>query len=209
MDNQSPLSSLLEKAKALQQDIENELNSRAEEFRYQIRDKKIIFEKAVLEKQREFKAWLPSYILKANPLVALVSPVIYSIIIPLVLLDIFVAIYQLICFPVFGIPKVRRSDYLIFDHQHLAYLNMLEKINCIYCSYGNGLIAYVREVAARTEQYWCPIKHARHVKSPHEHYQYFADYGDAEHYHEHVSVVRMMFDEKPSDNESNKTDASK
>jgi hypothetical protein len=51
---------------------------------------------------------------------------------PLLLLDSFVFLYQLICFPVYGIPKVRRSDYQIFDHQDLAYLNLLEKINYAY-----------------------------------------------------------------------------
>ena len=88
--------------------------------------------------------------------------------------------YQAICFPIYKIPKVRRRDYLVFDRHHLAYLNIIEKINCAYCSYANGAIAFVREVAARTEVYWCPIKHARRVLGPHPHYQGFADFGDAE-----------------------------
>jgi hypothetical protein len=87
--------------------------------------------------------------------------------------------YQAICFPVYKIPKVRRRDYLVFDRHHLAYLNTIEKINCAYCSYANGAIAFMREVASRTEIYWCPIKHARRVLGPHPHYQGFADFGDA------------------------------
>jgi hypothetical protein len=99
---------------------------------------------------------------------------------PIVFLDLSVLLYQAICFPVYGIPKVRRRDYLVFDRHHLAYLNALEKLNCAYCSYANNAIAFVREVAARTEVYWCPIKHARRVLGPHPHYQGFADFGDAE-----------------------------
>ena len=38
-------------------------------------------------------------------------------------------------------------------------------INCIYRSYANGLCSYVTEVAARTEQHWCPIKHARRLRN--------------------------------------------
>ena len=38
----------------------------------------------------------------------------------------------------------------------------------------------MREVAARTEIYWCPIKHARRVLGPHSYYQGFTDFGDAE-----------------------------
>ncbi len=58
---------------------------------------------------------------------------------------------------------------------HLA----LEKLNCAYCSYANGVIAYVREIAGRTEQYWCPIKHARRAIGAYSHYAQFHDYGDA------------------------------
>ena len=134
----------------------------------------------MLRAQREIKTRLSLYIRNANPLVVLTAPVIYSLIVPFVLLDVSVMIYQAICFPVYKIPKVRRRDYLVFDRHHLAYLNILEKINCAYCSYGNGVVAFAREVSARTEVYWCPIKHARRVLGPHPYYQGFADFGDAE-----------------------------
>ena len=107
---------------------------------------------------------------------------VYAVFFPLVLLDLFVMAYQFVCFPLYGIPRVRRRDYLVFDRAHLAYLNALKKLNCAYCSYGNGLAAYVREVVARTEQYWCPIKHARRLLQAHPLYGGFVDYGDGEGY---------------------------
>ena len=82
--------------------------------------------------------------------------------------------------PGLSIEKVKRSDYLILDRYHLAYLNVIEKIDCAYCSYCNGVAGYVREIAVRTEQYWCPIKHARRVIAAHERYQRFAEFGDAD-----------------------------
>ena len=97
-----------------------------------------------MRRHRELKIRLSTYVLKAPPLVILTAPFIYALIVPFVLLDLFVTVYQFICFPVYGIPKVRRSNFLVFDRHHLAYLNILEKLNCAYCSYGNGLIAYVR-----------------------------------------------------------------
>jgi len=112
-----------------------------------------VFEQEVLRRHRELQTTLTRYLLNARPLVVLTAPVIYSLIFPLVLLDIFVSIYQAVCFPAYGIEKVKRRDYMIFDRGHLAYLNPLEKLNCAYCSYANGLIAYVREVAGRTEDY--------------------------------------------------------
>ncbi|MFT4580172.1 MAG: hypothetical protein ACI9UO_003027 [Nitrospinales bacterium] len=82
-------------------------------------------------------------------------------------LDLVMSIYQRICFPVYGIPKVRRGDYIVIDRQYLSYLNITEQLNCIYCGYFNGVMGYTREIAGQTEQYWCPIKHARKIKALH------------------------------------------
>jgi len=171
---------LTEKLRSVQADIEAELTRRREELRFHLENRRIVFEKEVLRIHREIKTRASRYLIDANPLMILTAPVIYSLIVPVALLDLFVMAYQAICFPVYKIPKVRRRDYLIFDRHHLAYLNIIEKINCAYCSYANGAIAFAREVASRTEVYWCPIKHARRVLGPHPHYQGFADFGDAE-----------------------------
>lgn len=68
-------------------------------------------------------------------------------------------------------------------------MNAIE-LNCVYCGYANGVLAYVREIAARTEQYWCPIRHAKGVRAPHAHYREFVDYGDAKGYHRRLPVLR-------------------
>jgi hypothetical protein len=134
----------------------------------------------MIARHRLLKTRLSSYLFGARPAMILTAPAIYALFIPLLLLDLFVAVYQAACFPVYGIPRVSRSDYLVFDRGRLAYLNAVEKLNCAYCSYANGLLAYVREVASRTEEYWCPIKHARRVLGVHARYGGFVDYGDAD-----------------------------
>jgi hypothetical protein len=171
---------LMEKLRSVEAEIETELAKRREALRFRFENRRIVFEEEVLRVQRAIKVGLARYIRDANPLIALTAPVIYSLIIPIVLVDLWAMAYQAICFPAYKIPKVRRRDYLIFDRHHLAYLNTLEKINCAYCSYCNGAIAFIREVASRTEVFWCPIKHARRVLGPHPYYQGFADFGDAE-----------------------------
>jgi hypothetical protein len=176
----TPLDELTEKLRSVEAEIEVEMAKRREELRFHLENNRIVFEQEVLRMHRAIRTRVSRYILDANPLTILTAPVIYSLIVPIVLLDLAVMAYQVICFPVYRIPKVRRRDYLVFDRHHLAYLNAIEKINCAYCSYANGAIAFVREVAARTEIYWCPIKHARRVLGPHPHYQGFADFGDAE-----------------------------
>jgi len=179
---------LTEKLRSVEAEIETELAKRREELRFRIENRRIVFAEEVLRVQRAIKVGLQRaikvglarYLRDANPLIMLSAPVIYSLIVPVALVDLWVMAYQAICFPLYKIPKVRRRDYLVFDRHHLAYLNILEKINCAYCSYANGAIAFVREVASRTEVYWCPIKHARRILGPHPHYQGFADFGDAE-----------------------------
>ena len=101
--------------------------------------------------------------IKKNPLhfllITVTAPAIYGLIIPVVVVDVFVTLYQAICFPVYKIPKVQRSKYLALDRGKLSYLTLAQKINCLYCDYANGVFAYATEIAGRTEWYWCPIKH--------------------------------------------------
>ena len=176
------IAALTERIRALEAEPEAELAQRRAELRVGLEKGRAFFEEEVLRRHRELKTHLVRYVLSAHPLVLLTAPVVYALIVPLALLDLAVTIYQAVCFPVYGIPKVRRRDYLVFDRYALAYLNALEKLNCAYCSYANGLIAYVREIAGRTEQYWCPIKHARRAIGAHAEYANFEDFGDAEGY---------------------------
>ncbi len=174
----------------LEDDLEVEFARRRIEFAFTVTDGKARFEEYVLKRHKQLRSRLLTYILGARPLMVLTAPVIYAMIVPFVLLDVFVSLYQLACFPVYGVPAVRRRDHMVFDRAHLAYLNWLEQFNCFYCSYANGVISYVREIAGRTEQYWCPIKHARRIVGAHEQYSKFADYGDAEAYHAELAALR-------------------
>jgi len=127
----------------------------------------------------------------------IVAPVIYAGIVPLALLDAFLTIYQAINFRVYRIARVRRSEFIVLDRTDLPYLNAIERLNCFYCGYANGLIAYGREIAARTEQYFCPIKHARRVLSAHDHYPGFFEYGDADSYRQGLERLRDALAERP------------
>lgn len=108
------------------------------------------------------------------------APAIYGLIIPVVILDLFCSLYQAICFPVYQIPKVKRKQFLALDRKKLKYLTTMQQLNCLYCDYANGIIAYASEIAGRTEWYWCPIKHPEHAKRAHPHYENFIEFGDGE-----------------------------
>lgn len=176
------IQSIVEHIKVLQDELEQELTERADMFNYSLQNRRVTFQADVASWQKQFKTGLWAYVVNA-PLRHIVTiPFIFALIVPFVILDIGVSIYQAVCFPAYGIKKVVRADYMVFDRQHLAYLNGVEKLNCMYCSYGNGLLAYASEVASRTEAFWCPIKHAGKQAAYHRLYGDFAEYGDAENY---------------------------
>ena len=160
---------------------------------YELRNGKVWFSKEIKREHRRLKTSLVRYVLHSRILAVLTAPFIYAVIIPFVLLDLFVSVYQAVCFPVYGIPKARRRDYIAIDRNKLRYLNAVEGINCMYCSYGNGVLAYAVEIAGRTEQHWCPIKHARRVQNTHDRYSHFLPYGDAHAYREEIDKVRCDF----------------
>ena len=131
-----------------------------------------------MDEHKALRKSIYQFLAEASPMAFVVAPVIYSMIIPAILLDLFVSFYQMVCFPVYGIPKVSRKNYILLDRHKLKYLNLIERINCDYCGYFNGLIAYVQEIASRTEQYFCPIRHALHIKGLNDRHARFLPYGD-------------------------------
>lgn len=189
----TPLEVLLEKISALEVELIAELQKQEEELSYEIRKRNIHFDENIIIKHKTYAKRIFNYIADAPVRHILSAPIIWTWIVPALMMDITISVYQYTCFPIYGIPKVKREDYIIFDRHFINYLNIIEKLNCAYCSYFNGLIAYVQEIAARTEQFWCPIKHARRLKTLHSRYHKFINYGDAENYRAHIESVRHDF----------------
>lgn len=190
---------LVGRIRALERELEGEFAKQRAGLRYGLEHGKVLFEAEVARRHQELKRNLARYLLHARPLVALTSPLIYSLILPFVVVDLWVSLYQAICFRAYGVPQVKRGRYFIFDRAQLAYLNALEKLNCAYCSYVNGVIAYTREIGSRTEQYWCPIKHARRVLGAHPRYAAFEEYGDGEQYQVRLKELRAALRDDPDE----------
>jgi len=160
---------------------------------YHLEGQKIHIEEATRKAHRLRRKRLYPYLMEIRLSALVTAPVIWGALLPALLIDAYVSLYQWVCFPAYGIPRVKRRDFMVMDRRHLPYLNGLEKLNCFYCSYFNGMIAYVQEVAARTEQHWCPIKHARHPRTLHGRYYRFFDYGDAETFRAQYEELRRDF----------------
>lgn len=184
------ISALMVKLQNIEKELESALDQRRKDLNYQVHAGKVAFERTVLEEHRQLRQGLLRF-LRESSFGALVSAIpTYLLVIVFVLLDVFIALYQHACFRIWDIPRVRRADYISIDRHSLGYLNAVQKLNCIYCGYANGLIALVREVASRTEQYWCPIKHAIRVKGAHPRYRHFSEFGDAKDFLERLESLR-------------------
>ena len=181
---------IITRIRGLEDELEAQFEDQRDKFEYELHGLKVRFSHDVEEMHRSLRTKITSYVRGARIAVILTAPVIYSVFLAFVILDLFVSLYQAVCFPIYGIPKVRRRDYIALDRHHLQYLNGIEKFNCAYCSYGNGLLAYASEIASRTEQYWCPIKHARRIDGTHRRYPFFFDYGDGHAYKEGLDEMR-------------------
>ncbi len=190
---------LVDQIQKLQDELDREIAKRRKDLGYSLSGHLVAFEKAAAEGHRALRIGVLAYFREAGILAVLTAPVIYAVVVPILFLDLSVSLYQQICFRAYGIARVRRADYMIFDRRHLRYLNWAEALNCLYCSYANGVIAYAREIAGRTEKYWCPIKHAFRTPDPHQHYFEFLDYGDADGYRERLAAFRARLVEGAGD----------
>jgi len=185
---------LLDQMTALEEDLRVALQEQESSVLFQIEGKRVEFEQTIKQAHRRLKTGFFHWLVTYRPQNLITGPIIYGMIIPLLILDLFVSFYQVTCFPIYRIAKVRRADYIVLDRQQLEYLNFIEKFHCTYCAYGSGLISYAYAIVAKTEQYFCPIKHARKILGTHSRYARFLDYGEAADYETRLEEYRNALD---------------
>lgn len=193
------LRQLLEQMAVLEEELRSAVREQETKARFQIKGKRVEFEESIRQTHVRLKSGFFHWLVTYRPQNLITGPIIYSMIIPLAILDLFVSFYQFSCFPIYKIAKVKRADYIVFDRQQLEYLNFIEKFHCTYCAYANGLMAYVSEIVARTEEYFCPIKHARKVLASHARYGNFLGYGEAEDYEVKLEKFRVALNAKKTE----------
>jgi hypothetical protein len=175
---------LIAQIKSLEDELLDAIHEGEAKANFTLKGKSIEFAQEVKQAHRKIKRSLMTWLVTDRPQNLLTGPIIYAMIVPLAITDLCVSFYQATCFPIYGIQKVKRANYFIYDRHKLGYLNLIEKFHCEYCAYANGLMAYLSEIIARTELYFCPIKHARKVIGTHGHYSRFMDYGDSKDFHQ-------------------------
>lgn len=187
---------LLDQIQGLEDELANLLKQQQSTIYFEIKGKKIAFEQSIIEAQRKLKTNVFRWLVTYRPQNLITGPIIYAMIIPLLIVDVFVTFYQWSCFPIYGIKRVSRQRYIVFDRHHLSYLNFIEKFHCAYCEYANGMVAYITEIMARTEQYFCPIKHATKLIAPHKRYARFIEYGETVDYAAKLEEYRQQLEQE-------------
>jgi len=173
---------ILDEIVELKKQLKEEIHTKEADIAYEIKQGKVYFSKEALHQQKDKITHFFRYLQEAPLLHILSAPIVYMMILPALILDGLLFLYVQVIFHIYKFPKIKRSDYIVFDRQYLGYLNVIEKLNCMYCSYFNGLMNYSAAVASRSEFYFCPIKHAKKIAYTHEHYYDFLSYADAESY---------------------------
>ena len=184
---------MIEEIEALKLKLGEEIAQHERDISYEIQNGYVKFEKEVLDQQKENMKNLLAYFRDIPLLHLFSSPLIYAMVIPAILFDITLFLYQQIIFRIYKFEFVKRSDYILFDRQYLGYLNPIEKLNCMFCSYFNGLMHYASKLASRTELYFCPIKHAKKIAYEHEYYDEFLVYGDEAEFQKKLEALRKRF----------------
>src|SRR6185436_3133187 len=129
----SRLDDLLDRLAGLERELEAELNQARAQWRYRLDAGRVRFEREVQAAHRRLKQRIPRFLRESSLRNTLTAPVIYSLVVPIALLDLWISLYQAICFRAYGIALVRRSSYIVIDRHNLAYLNAIEKLNCVFC----------------------------------------------------------------------------
>ena len=185
------IAKILAQMATLEDELRTAVHEHESKMFFVIKGKRVEFESTVKAAHRKLKKNFFRWLVTNRPQNLITGPIIYSMIIPMVLFDLCVSFFQFTCFPIYGITKVKRSDYMVFDRHQLGYLNFIEKFHCTYCEYGNGLMGYMAEILARTEEYFCPIKHAHKILGTHKRYNRFLDYGDGADYERRLEEFRV------------------
>ena len=88
------ITDILARITQLEEELETEFQRRRHALQADFEDRQVRFEHAVLEQQRRFRMGLVRYVVGAQWRSVLSIPFIYSLVVPMVLLDVALTVYQ-------------------------------------------------------------------------------------------------------------------
>lgn len=101
---------LLGQIKDIELEVQNEIEKKEKLFGYQIKKGKAHFTAKVRAQHKLLATTLYKYLRHSKLFSVLTAPVIWFCVIPVLLMHLVAKVYQSICFPIYGIPKVNPKD---------------------------------------------------------------------------------------------------
>src|SRR4030065_416775 len=117
---------ILDQISALENELHTAIEQEGGRLRYQLEGKRVTFERTIKEAHLKVRVGGRRWFLTVRPQNFLTAPIIYGLIFPLVLFDLCISFYQLTCFPIYGVARVRRANYIVMDPHHTAFLTINE-----------------------------------------------------------------------------------
>ncbi len=102
--------------------LEQELRQEIQRIRidsFEITEKAIHFKDEVVIRHRTQALSVLTYLRRAKMKHIVCLPIIWSCLLPAIVMDALVSLYQMLCFLLFGVLKVKRSDHVVFDRRNL------------------------------------------------------------------------------------------
>src|SRR5690242_12723872 len=92
-----------ERLRKTEREVLRDFAAERRRWHYRVHRGRVWFDQEVLRAHRRIRQTIPSYIRQGSLRNLLTAPVIYSLLVPLALLDAWVWTYQWICFPIYWI----------------------------------------------------------------------------------------------------------
>ncbi len=115
----SKIGEILKRMEELKSQLQSEYEALMERYDYAVENRKIVFSEKAKRFQKDVREGVFHYLLSAEIRHLLSIPFIYAMIVPTIVLDLFLTVFQFTAFPLYGIERVRRSDHILFDRKYL------------------------------------------------------------------------------------------
>ena len=100
---------IVERLRHAEDDLRRDVEAQQQRWHYTVHRRRVRFDHELRDAHRRLKLGIAAYIRHGSVFSLLTAPLIYSLLLPLALLDLWVTLYQWICLPIYGVARVSRK----------------------------------------------------------------------------------------------------
>ena len=95
----------VQRIREAEEDLTREVEEQQRRWHFRLHRGRVWFDQEVRHAHERFRQSIPAFLGEASLPILLTAPITYSLILPLLLLDIWATLYQWVCFPFTGSPS--------------------------------------------------------------------------------------------------------